>query len=279
MFPYDALEDSDLDLIAATLYALFWSYDRAQREIKIYNDTLARYCRVQVRCIQAKIEELEEKGYIKRHFVKKGNKTVRRIEVLHKRKANIIMDDVSQSIEDVSPCTHGCFQEHPPHVSRNTHIRSTYKIKDNTNKDLVQPVGRTLDIDNQLENDFDEKVWLATLRREQRKAALKAYKKEGKAYLKANPDKTPADFADMIVADLANRAANNWRGRPKNMIPLLSTYLNGQQWTDEIIAPDRSSKQAQQINLNDTSWDKRNQGNDFLGLENQCQGMTYEPND
>src|SRR6185503_3711716 len=56
-----------------------------------------------------------------------------------------------------------------------------------------------------------------------------------KAFHKHKPT---AKFVTMIVEDVKNRLANNWKNRPKDKIPFPSTYLNGREWEGEIYAPE-----------------------------------------
>lgn len=56
-------------------------------------------------------------------------------------------------------------------------------------------------------------------------AAYKAWKK-----LKPNPE-----LVSKIRKDIGLRTANNWNGRPKNMIPHPATYLNRREWEGEIV--------------------------------------------
>ncbi len=51
-------------------------------------------------------------------------------------------------------------------------------------------------------------------------------------------------IAETILADVIKRHDVYWRHKQKDHIPMPSTYLNGQGWTDELIEP------AQKVNLN-----------------------------
>ena len=63
--------------------------------------------------------------------------------------------------------------------------------------------------------------------------AIKAWKKN-KLY----------EHANIIIADVINRTADDWKHRDKKHIPNAATYLNGKRWNDEII------KQGQTNNAN-----------------------------
>lgn len=56
-----------------------------------------------------------------------------------------------------------------------------------------------------------------------------------KAFLKHKPDK---QFVLMLIADIQNRLANNWKGRHKSKIPHPATYLNAKEWEGEIYSPE-----------------------------------------
>jgi len=68
---------------------------------------------------------------------------------------------------------------------------------------------------------FDAEFWPAYPRHDAKLAAKRAARK-----IKA-ADKPK------IIANIAKRKLNGWENKPKEFIPLASTYLNGQRWKDE----------------------------------------------
>ena len=71
-------------------------------------------------------------------------------------------------------------------------------------------------------------------RNQNRKAALKIWKR-----------KKFDQIATLLVNDVKNRLNGEWKNKPKEFIPLASTYLNGERWTDELLqSPDMAIKES-----------------------------------
>lgn len=70
-----------------------------------------------------------------------------------------------------------------------------------------------------------DRFWSAYPRKQKKEAALRAWKKH-----------KCEEQADEIVEHLITRARTEWRNKETNFIPLPGTFLNNEQWKDEIYA-------------------------------------------
>jgi hypothetical protein len=104
--------------------------------------------------------------------------------------------------------------------------------------DTVRPRSSVRSLKSPVDDPAFARFYSAYPRHEHRGEALRAWQN-----LRPKPD-----LVERILADLPERRANNWCGRPTEKIPLPASYLNGAHWEDDLIAPDSFPEEARPAN-------------------------------
>ncbi len=82
------------------------------------------------------------------------------------------------------------------------------------------------------EPKFFDEFWKAYPRKQKKKDTQKIWK-----------NKKYDGISKILIDDVLKRINSDWKGKNKEFIPLPSSYLNGERWTDEIIEPIEIKKQ------------------------------------
>lgn len=126
-------------------------------------------------------------------------------------------------------------------VTGNPDTYKTYNINniENINKTFVDSPKSTEE-----KSYFSDELFMAFYKiypnKQKPHAAYKAFKKH-------KPDRI---FTEMLVNDIKQRMANNWKGRHKSKIPFPSRYLNDREWEGEIYKPEPKDSVGYKYSMN-----------------------------
>lgn len=109
--------------------------------------------------------------------------------------------------------------DYPPGGESRTNINK----QNNTDKKSNKSFCSSDDEREKNEQYLFDRFWEAYPKKVGKIAALKAWKK-----------KSLHEKADLIISDIYNRLAQNWKGKDRQYIPDPATYLNGEKWNDEL---------------------------------------------
>ena len=236
--PQSLFEDDRLNDGERLLLGLLIGFTTNGKANRLPNSYFAKCFKRSARTMQDYFNKLEVCGYIKR------------VTKYEQRYIRVIVKNHDIELFEDPPCE----LSHPPCEIFHTSIKDNNKDNNKENikiKDLVRSDDRTMKIDDirllgkgskaakpKPANQHFVAFYNAYPRKESKQSALKAYEKAEKEFLASPPNQDAGNFLTFILDDLARRSFCNWKGRPKNMIPLPATYLNGKQWEGEIIIPE-----------------------------------------
>ena len=186
------------------------------------NNYFARYFGVKRQTAQEVIGKLKTKNYIVCKEQKQGGKTVKRtIEIVDSSSRKLLLMNSDKVSRKRLP-TKAVFD--PSGLAGNSDKVSrklpTHKTKVITNTTTTAHIPQ---------KPF-ERFWSAYPKKQRRLDAQRAWQK-------LKPD---TELAERIIKDVQRRSqTHDWQKENNKYVPMPTTYLNGQRWTDELPEPKR----------------------------------------
>ena len=199
----------DLNLRQRILLALVISFN--EKGLKKDNESLAEILDVRPTRITDLLCDMERKGYIE---IKNRQSRFRIIHLRDKSKVGDVLLTSKVESKDVL-----LTRKMPSTYEKN---RNIIKVsKDKRAHKAQKPV---------CDNGAFDRFWQAYPKKQKKLDAQRAWQK-------LNPD---PELAKQIIEDVQRRSqTHDWRKESGKYVPMPTTYLNGQRWTDELPEPKR----------------------------------------